>query len=271
MKIINDDKLDIKIQPLSESDDKKLWDSIYYRIIDITPQPNKLLLWRPAYITLAVLIFLFTGSFGAFIVSADAKPGDALFPVKLGYEKLQLQLTTRPEKKSELALKFSQQRLNEVDEVLQQNSEKITPVENLPNNVPVSTSTPSQATSTTKIESKTIKNSIKNLERNHQMLVDALNYIEDTKQNLEKNDPEEKTKKLNSLVDQLSNRTQKYLDDLEKIKSQITDNQEVKDKINHSEKELKERFKLDRQNENQSEKDQGNDNKDNNRKNQSDD
>ena len=107
-----------------------------------------------------------------------------------------------------------------------------------------SSASTTQATSTQLLEPKAAKDSIKHLEKNHQTIVNALNYLENTKQKLEKADDKKRMERLDSLVDELSSQTQDYIDDLEKIKNRASNNQDVKDRINYSEKELKERFKL---------------------------
>ena len=61
---------------------------------------------------------------------------------------------------------------------------------------------------------------------------------------MEKAEDKKRMERLDSLVDELSSQTQDYIDDLEKIKNRASNNQDVKDRINYSEKELKERFKL---------------------------
>src|SRR3989338_4780411 len=243
MKIIKDDKLEIQTRPLSEAETQRLWQGVYQRIK--SPATKPLNIWprlgRRIYIPAAIFILLFTLSFGTAVLSVNAKPGDVLFPVKLAYEKVQLQLTFDPEKKSDLALHFSQERLKEVNEVLSQNSNKIIPPEARAQDEDKTTSTPPVKV---EIKEESKKESIKKLEKNHQTLINALDYLENTKEELKKTSNEQKLEEINSLVDQLSDRTQNYLDDLEEIKEKIPNYHDIKNRINRSEKELKEKFKL---------------------------
>lgn len=75
-------------------------------------------LWRLLAPTLAVLVMLIAGGAGLARASVAAVPGDALYQTKLFIEETQLNLTDDPERAAELRHRFSQERLNEVEQLL---------------------------------------------------------------------------------------------------------------------------------------------------------
>ena len=252
MKIFKDDNLDIKTQPLSVQESQRLWSGIYQRLNEPRPQvfPAGVWLWqRRAYLPLAVLVLLLAGSFTTVVLAAQAKPGDALFRVKLAYEDLQIQLAVSPAKKSELAVQFSQERVKEVKAVLAENSVAAVIVPVTLESQPGNTTTP---TSTIKLAVP--KNSAQHLDKNHHALISSLDYLNKAKEKLEKSASPQATEEIDSLVDQLSDRAEDYVGSLEKIKSQVPDNQEINDRIDRSEKELKEKFQLDKRSSEQNQK-----------------
>lgn len=71
---------------------------------------------------LGTALILFFISLGATTLSANSVPGDILYPLKLVTEKIKFLLTFDSYGKAELRLNFSDERLNELVEVLQQSN-----------------------------------------------------------------------------------------------------------------------------------------------------
>ncbi|OGY45169.1 MAG: hypothetical protein A3A24_03310 [Candidatus Buchananbacteria bacterium RIFCSPLOWO2_01_FULL_46_12] len=255
------DKLKIQTQPLSELETDRLWQGIY-RTIKVTEQetmlPRPKFFSRLVYIPLTVTSLLIIAFFGTATIAAQAKPGDLMFPVELAYENLQLNLTFNPEKKAKLSLQFSQERMKEVKEVLNKDTKPVPqPTVELKNDVLPAASILATTTEATSTQTTIIKSQSKptqSLERTHQTLIGALDYLENAKIELEKSGNRDTAEAVRAMVDQLSNQTQDYIDDLEKIKQDIPDdddekNQEVRNRIDRSEKRLREKFRLDRERE----------------------
>lgn len=77
--------------------------------------------WRMALqaaVVIVMLACLVVGSSGIAYASQDALPGDALYPVKLGLEQVELWLTLDPQAELRLHLQFSQLRITEMQKLL---------------------------------------------------------------------------------------------------------------------------------------------------------
>jgi hypothetical protein len=79
-------------------------------------KPSRIL----APVAIALLIFVVAG--GSTVYAAQSSlPGDTLYPVKTGMENLQLAITTSPAAKADLYLKFTQRRIDEVQQEVKLN------------------------------------------------------------------------------------------------------------------------------------------------------
>ena len=73
-----------------------------------------------APVSIAMLIFIIAGGTTVY-ASQSSLPGDTLYPVKTGMENLQLAVTTSPAMKADLYLKFTQRRIDEVQQEVKLN------------------------------------------------------------------------------------------------------------------------------------------------------
>jgi hypothetical protein len=73
--------------------------------------------YRLAVTTALVIAFLLTGGTGLVNASSGALPGDNLYPVKLGWEDVQLAFVFDPKVKVELEHKFDHERVQEIEEL----------------------------------------------------------------------------------------------------------------------------------------------------------
>ena len=76
--------------------------------------------WRPAYVLISALIafVMLVSSVGVAWASSDALPGDALYGVKRGLEETRLALTFNLNGDLDLLETFAQERLSEIDQLL---------------------------------------------------------------------------------------------------------------------------------------------------------
>jgi hypothetical protein len=77
--------------------------------------------YRLAATTAVVIAFLLTGGTGLVNASNGALPGDKLYPVKRGWEGVQLAFVSNPETKAELEHKFEHERVQEIEELYSEN------------------------------------------------------------------------------------------------------------------------------------------------------
>lgn len=73
--------------------------------------------YRLALTTALVIAFLLTGGTGLVNASSGALPGDKLYPVKRGWEGVQLVFVFNPQTKAELEHKFDHERVQEIEEL----------------------------------------------------------------------------------------------------------------------------------------------------------
>lgn len=74
---------------------------------------------RPVASMVTVFLFLLTGGGMAVYGSLQSMPGDSLYSVKLGVERLRLDMARTPEKKSAMLMALANERLVEADHILQ--------------------------------------------------------------------------------------------------------------------------------------------------------
>jgi len=111
-------------KPLRADEKERLWSNIYLAM----SEEKKLAAGTKGFSVFgfldrrfaygALLVIFLVGSTGATIAAADsAKPGDALFPLDIASEKIQIAISFG-DKKNELRIKFAQERLDEAKEVV---------------------------------------------------------------------------------------------------------------------------------------------------------
>lgn len=87
---------------------------------EVKPSRIRIRLARPALalLSLALVLMILTSSIGVVSASANALPGDTLYPVKRSIEELQLFFTTQPTKDAELLLAFTAERVQEIEDMM---------------------------------------------------------------------------------------------------------------------------------------------------------
>src|SRR3989344_5524727 len=113
----------IKLKALTKEESNLLWSKIEQKIILERPAAHahvfpimnmlKLKFAVPAFLALVLIV----SSFSTVALANNAKPGDLLFPVDLALEKFQIVFASNA-KKSELKVKFSEERVVEAESVL---------------------------------------------------------------------------------------------------------------------------------------------------------
>lgn len=123
----------IKIKEISEEDKESLWHGIMVKRLHEERQQSRLLAFNVFNLNMkkliagVIAIVVTLGGTGVVAASNNAIPGDLLFPVELAIEKLQIKLANE-EKKVELRLQFTEERITEIKEV---SEEKSVPVSSL--------------------------------------------------------------------------------------------------------------------------------------------
>lgn len=181
---------------------------------------------RFAYATIS--LFAIIGISTASIAAArNSAPGDLLFPLEMAVEKIQI---TFGRNKDELKIKFAAKRLDEAKHVMAATT-------------PTATTTHASQTVTTSPADYALKN-IKNLEKTEHALVFALEQLEKTRGNFEKENNANAVATVKKKIEDLKTLTQNHLDEIEKIQNKLaTSSPALKEFKNHNEK-LKNKFKF---------------------------
>lgn len=79
---------------------------------------------KPVAASLAVFLIAITGWVSAANISANALPGDALYPVKIGMEQAQLKLAFSGDQRAALQVEFASRRLDEMVKLASLNGDK---------------------------------------------------------------------------------------------------------------------------------------------------
>lgn len=79
--------------------------------------------FRRVAMTAALLVLMVIGSFSVTQVAADSLPSSPLYPVKRLGERVQLAMTSSPEAKTKLHLRFSQERLRETERLARESGQ----------------------------------------------------------------------------------------------------------------------------------------------------
>lgn len=110
----------IKARKITQEDQERLWHRIMAEKAKIREESGQLLIFNFNYKKMTLLaglmLALVLGTGGVVAASDNARPGDTLFGVDLAVEKARLGMA-REEKKSELKLRFAEEREEEVREI----------------------------------------------------------------------------------------------------------------------------------------------------------
>ena len=156
---------------------------------------------------IALLVaILIGGSFATATFANNAKPGDILFPVDLAVEKFQLAFSNSG-KKSELKIKFSEERVEEAKIVLDKfNATTLADLE---------------STSSSSADSQL---KIKGIEQAEKALNTAIDRLQKTRNELSNSGNQAAVQALDIAIKKLTDLAQNHITDLEKIETKIKDN-----------------------------------------------
>lgn len=73
---------------------------------------------RPVIAAVSALVLVFSGSIATVSAAQGSLPGDTLYPVKIGLEKVQIKLASSPRKKAELEIAFAGKRIAEIKQII---------------------------------------------------------------------------------------------------------------------------------------------------------
>jgi len=207
----------MKPKPLTKKEQNMLWSKIEK---DIRPRwGGSFSIFRQRFALATFLTLAIIATSGATVLAADsAKPGDLLFPIDIAVEKVQLVISFG-EKKNELKIKFSEERVEEARAVL------------------ISEPSLSTATST----------SSEDIQKAEQALSTALEYLEKTKSELEEKDNSFAAEALGGVINKLNKLAEEHVENLEKVKIKIKDNgRKIKIEIEASSEGIKTKFKFEK-------------------------
>ena len=200
---------------------------------------------------LSVIVVLGSTSVATVAAANKAKPGDALFPLDIAIERIQLALTTKEEAKAKLRVRFSEERVQEAEEIVASaDSEE-------------GESTSTEATSTDENTTSTENPRFVGIELSEHALDIALMYLEDTRVELEAKGDTQGVAKIDALIEKLNLLAQNHVNKMEEVRARIeADNGNdngLKLGIEKSSSEIKTRFRLDWQEGIDASSDEGND------------
>ena len=227
----------IKLKALTKEESNLLWSKIEQKIILERPAAHahvfpimnmlKLKFAVPAFLALVLIV----SSFSTVALANNAKPGDLLFPVDLALEKFQIVFASNA-KKSELKVKFSEERVVEAESVLNKVSTASLADVSASGNASVSASASAQG-------------DIKGIERAEHALNTAIEHLQKTRDELAESGNQIAVGALDMAINRLTGLAQGHISDLEKVEAKIKDNGEnIKVEIRNSSDELKTKFKL---------------------------
>jgi hypothetical protein len=95
------------------------------------PRGQKTPIWsllrRWAYVTIFVLTFLIVAGVGLNVASANAVPGDTLYPVKRSFEEIQIAFSLSDMAKAETHVRLAERRINEIVELARKGESEYIP------------------------------------------------------------------------------------------------------------------------------------------------
>jgi|GEM_PF-2975832 len=115
----------VEVQSMTEAEKNSVWLSIISKQKDAPKNLLVLFFSKKHMIATLLALVVILGGGGVVVASNDAIPGDILYPVEQVVENIQIKLVGDEEKKSELKVRFAEERLAEVGEVIAKNSQTI--------------------------------------------------------------------------------------------------------------------------------------------------
>jgi hypothetical protein len=120
MKYNLEEKLNkIKVKSLSADEKNSIWSGVVYKK---SQNLNKNLLsfnFKKNMIGAILSLILILGGGGAVAAANNSVPGDTLFGLDLALEKAKLSLAGAEEKKNELKVRFAEERISEVNKIIE--------------------------------------------------------------------------------------------------------------------------------------------------------
>lgn len=115
----------VHLQKMTEVEKNSVWLSIVSKQTSTSGQKKLLELFFSKKYMMATLLALVVilGGGGVVAASNASVPGDTLYGIDQAVENIQIKLTSAEDKKSELKLRFAEERLSEVEKVIQEGSQ----------------------------------------------------------------------------------------------------------------------------------------------------
>jgi hypothetical protein len=265
----------VRPKPLTMKEKNLLWSNIEKEIeaskIKTSSSARDILGWnltrfkKKFILVPALIVALLGGGTITAFASDQAKPGDALFPVDLAIEKLQIIIAPKT-KEAELRIKFAKERFEEAKIILATLEKDYTNTTSSKSATATSTATASTtqqsangtasttATSTTS-DIETSHTDDKNVEEHRKKAAynfgTALELLEQIKTTLENNDDESSAIAVERLIDELNTIAEKRPLVIEKFKADIKKGGEkvhIEIKVSSDENNLKFKLKKDKNN-----------------------
>jgi len=220
-----------KTKPLTKAEKNLLWAKIESNL-----KQNQLSTFfnlKPKFAFAPIMAaILIIGSAVTVAASNNAKPGDVLYPVDLAVEKVQLAFA-KGKKKDLLCIQFAQERLDEARIVLT--------FEEYDND--------SDITNTISTEQR--RPNFQKIKKANNALNVALENLEKTKSILEEEGNTVAAVAINGIIGELTELAEDHVADLDDIEAEIQDNGKTKTEINNFRNNLRVKFKLSFNNNNQ--------------------
>ncbi len=166
---------------LSEAERVLLWTELELKLGAQAPIPSPFMfnfIHTKAMASLLLILMLIVGGGGTALASDAARPGDLLFPVERALENARLKLATSNDSRNELRTRYTDERLSELREILEEESEDVSD-----DSVATTATTASSSTSTLPVTEQKIKG--KKLKENGEARVgvavhEILSFIKDS-------------------------------------------------------------------------------------------
>lgn len=113
---------------LSDTERVHLWSLLEKKLGAQSPIPSPFMFNRihtKSMASLLLILMLIVGGGGTALASDAARPGDLLFPVERAFENARLKLATSDDSRNELRTRFANERLSELREILEEESEDV--------------------------------------------------------------------------------------------------------------------------------------------------
>ena len=197
---------------------------------------------RSAVIVLLISI-LSLGSYGTVTYANNSTPGDFLFPIDLATEKIRLAFSSR-ERKDELLVKYSEERLDEAKTKIKLVYTSITPIQNATStSAGINASTTPTATSTQVTGTSTVLGT--DVDRAQKTLLFALEHLKANKAELLARGNTNAALVLDSIIAELTHLAEDQLSTLERVAVEIKVGDDIsKTRITATNEDVKTRFNV---------------------------